>query len=123
MLQECFRFNGCRWADRRASWNDAVAFCKRLWEVAQEHAAGRTYRLPTEAEWEYACRAGGTTKYSFGDLDSELASYAWYDKNSRSLHTHPVGQKQPNAWGVVRHAGQPIKIKLACQELCMVSPE
>ncbi|MCY2991291.1 MAG: SUMF1/EgtB/PvdO family nonheme iron enzyme [Planctomycetota bacterium] len=81
------------------SWDDAVAFCKRLSEVAEERAAGRTYRLPTEAEWEYACRAGSTSKYSFGDSEAELGTYAWYNKNSIKA-THPVGAKQANAWGL-----------------------
>ena len=80
------------------SWEDAVEFCRRLSELPAEKAAGNVYRLPTEAEWEYACRAGTTTKYSFGDDESELGEYAWYGVNSDN--THPVGRKQPNAWGL-----------------------
>ncbi|MCY2989228.1 MAG: formylglycine-generating enzyme family protein, partial [Planctomycetota bacterium] len=81
------------------SWDDAAAFCKRLSEVPAERAAGRAYRLPTEAEWEYACRAGSTSKFSFGDSETELGKHAWYDKNSGSK-THPVGEKQANVWGL-----------------------
>ncbi|MCF7708294.1 MAG: SUMF1/EgtB/PvdO family nonheme iron enzyme [Verrucomicrobia bacterium] len=86
------------------SWNDAVAFCNEL--TARERAAGRlpagyVYRLPTEAEWEYACRAGTTTRYYFGDDMSgeEIDDHAWYDDNSQQS-THPVGMKEPNAWGL-----------------------
>jgi len=76
------------------SWNDAVEFCKRL--SAKE---GKRYRLPTEADWEYACRAGTTTPWCFGDDPASLGEYAWYVGNS-DRKTHPVGQKKPNAWGL-----------------------
>ena len=81
------------------SWGDAVEFCQKLSALPEERKVGRVYRLPTEAEWEYACRAGTTTKYSFGDDESLLGDYGWSLKNS-SEQTHPVGQKKPNAWGL-----------------------
>jgi len=81
------------------SWEDAVEFCGKLSALPAEKAAGNVYRLPTEAEWEYACRAGTTTNYSFGDDDSDLGEYGWYSENSERI-THPVGRKLPNAWGL-----------------------
>ena len=83
----------------RVSWDDAIQFCRNLSALPEERKAGRVYRLPTEAEWEYACRAGTTTKYSFGDDEMLLGEYGWFDKNSGS-ETHPVGQKKPNDWGL-----------------------
>jgi formylglycine-generating enzyme required for sulfatase activity len=88
----------------QVEWDDAVAFCAALTE--RERAAGRipagtAYRLPTEAEWEYACRAGSDTRFWFGDDAGyeQLADFGWYNSNS-NMRTQPVGQKQPNAWGL-----------------------
>ena len=77
------------------SWNDAQEFIKRL-NAREGH--GR-YRLPTEAEWEYAARAGTTTAYSFGDDVGQLGKYAWHGEDFSSGGTHPIGQKEPNTWG------------------------
>ena len=76
------------------TWEKAVAFCE--WLSRKE---GRPYRLPTEAEWEYACRAGSTTAFFFGNDTQSLSEYAWFDVNGDS-QTHPVGSKKPNAWGL-----------------------
>jgi len=79
----------------RVSWEDAQAFIGRL-NTREGHTQ---YRLPTEAEWEYAARAGSTTAYCFGDDSRRLGEYAWYDENAGG-QTHPVGALQPNAWGL-----------------------
>ena len=89
------------------SWDDAVAFCKALSELAEEKKAGRVYRLPTEAEWEYACRAGTKTRYSFGDVLSvkDANCGGAFTTNDKPLggapleRPAPVGSYKPNEWG------------------------
>jgi formylglycine-generating enzyme required for sulfatase activity len=86
------------------SWNDAMEFCRKLTE--QERQAGRLpndweYTLPTEAQWERACRARTETRFSFGDDESKLGDYAWFGKNaSPGEYAHRVGQKKANPWGL-----------------------
>lgn len=88
-----------RRAVEMVSWDDAAQFCQKLSLLPQERTSRRMYRLPTEAEWEYAARAGSTTKWSFGDDPAALGDHAWFKSNSDEM-THPVGQKKPNAWGL-----------------------
>lgn len=88
------------------SWNDAVEFCRRLTERERKTDTidqDAEYRLPTEAEWEYACRAGSLTRYSFGNDETQLGNFAWFDGNSKAVgepYPHRVGLKKPNAWGL-----------------------
>jgi formylglycine-generating enzyme required for sulfatase activity len=90
------------------SWDDAVEFCRKLSEMPEEKAAGRWYRLPSEAQWEYACRAGSTGRFSFSPggnampreyEDNALSDYGWYNGNSGGM-PHAVGGKRPSAWGL-----------------------
>ena len=102
-------FRGASRPVEQVSWNDALRFCKRL-----SHKAGKTVRLPTEAQWEYACRAGSSTRFSFGDDEGSLHLYAnycdasntnafpWQDKDHTDGHnkTAPCGSLLPNTWGL-----------------------
>jgi len=76
------------------SWEDCRQFCDLL--NPKSRSIGGRFQLPTEAEWEYACRAGSTTRYCFGDDESGLSEFAWHNTGQ----THPVGEKKPNAWGL-----------------------
>ena len=79
----------------RVSWEDAQGFIEEL----NRREGANVYRLPTEAEWEYAVRAGTQTAYHFGTAANRLGQYGWYEGNSNN-RTHPVGGKRPNAWGL-----------------------
>ena len=89
---------GSDYAASYVSWDDAVEFCKKL-----SSREGVTYRLPTEAEWEYACRGGTTTVYHFGDDASRLGDYAWFEDNAYDVdekYAHRVSQKKGNPYGL-----------------------
>jgi formylglycine-generating enzyme required for sulfatase activity len=75
-------------------WCDANEFCRKL-----SRLTGRDFDLPTEAEWEFACRAGSSTTFYFGDAEQDLRDYAWYAANSQQ-RTHDVGTRKPNRWGL-----------------------
>jgi formylglycine-generating enzyme required for sulfatase activity len=93
-----FTIEGLDVAASYVSWDDAVEFCEKLsWNE------GKRCRLPTEAEWEWACRAGTATRYSFGDDQSQLGDHAWFDGNAGSElkgYAHRVSQKKPNGFGL-----------------------
>ena len=80
------------------SWEDAVKYCRKL-----SASEGKQYRLPTEAEWEYACRGGQSTAYSFGNRPSLLGNYGWFSENAYDIgekYAHEVGTKNPNPFGL-----------------------
>ena len=87
-------FKGVKNPVETVSWDNAQAFCKKL-----SAKTGKTVQLTTEAQWEYACRAGTTTRFCSGDADGDLDGVGWYESNSGNT-THPVGGKKPNAWGL-----------------------
>ena len=86
------------------NWGDATEFCKKLTAIERKSGtlkANEKYRLPTEAEWEYACRAGTKTAFSFGNDESNLGEYAWFIASLvREPYAHKVGLKKPNPWGL-----------------------
>jgi formylglycine-generating enzyme required for sulfatase activity len=102
-----FQGNGKRPVEQ-VSWNDAIEFCRKLSELSGEKMAKRRYDLPTEAQWEHACRAGNMGRFSFssarGEIlketeEKELAEYGWFGENAGGL-THAVGSKRASVWGL-----------------------
>jgi formylglycine-generating enzyme required for sulfatase activity len=96
------KWKGPRNSVEMVSWDEANQFCEKL--TAELHdrkllAKDQVIRLPSEAEWEYCCRAGTTTQYSFGDKVDDLGAHAWFKGNSKG-EDPPVGRKKPNAWGL-----------------------
>ena len=90
-------FKGPKNPVEQVSWDDCQEFLAK--RNAKSAAGVGKFQLPSEAQWEYACRAGSTTRFCFGDDESKLGEYAWYGANSGNT-THPVGEKKPNAWGL-----------------------
>ncbi|MFM7149779.1 MAG: formylglycine-generating enzyme family protein, partial [Gemmataceae bacterium] len=96
------RWRGPRNSAEMLSWNEAKTFCERATRMLRERKlldADQVIRLPSESEWEYACRAGSTTDYCFGDSARDLGAFAWFIGNSKG-EDPPVGRKKPNSWGL-----------------------
>ena len=90
------KFRGENQPVEQVSWDDVQQFVRKLNQAEGEPR----YRLPTEAEWEYACRAGTTSRWSFGDDERQLGDYAWYSGNNSPNRTKEVGKKRPHPWGL-----------------------
>jgi len=110
MRKDPSHFKGSKRPVEQISWADAALYCNRRssaegFQPCYNEETGACdfnangYRLPTEAEWEYACRANSTEAYCFGDNPKTLNLFAWYDENANGK-TQPVGRKRPNAWGI-----------------------
>ena len=91
------KFKGTFRPVEKVSWNDTQNFIEKL----NDNEKNDIYRLPTEAEWEYAARAGTNTIYTFGDNNKDISQYAWFGNEGYGGDSHEVGQKKPNSWGLV----------------------
>jgi formylglycine-generating enzyme required for sulfatase activity len=126
--EELQAFNTDDFPVEQVSWHEAQEFCKRLSALSKERKAGRVYRLPTEAEWEYACRAGTTTPFYTGEtLTTDQANFTTFDfdltqpggvRGFRLERTATVGSYPPNPWGLYDMQGN---VKEWCQDSWMVN--
>ena len=107
------RFKGANQPVAEVSWQETMDFCQRL--DISHISEGYLFSLPTEAQWEYACRAGTTYKYQLGDTLEDLSRVAWHSDNISNLSTQDVGQKAPNNWGLYDMLGN-------VMEWCFDSP-
>jgi formylglycine-generating enzyme required for sulfatase activity len=103
LMKNDSKFGGPLRPAGRVAWSEATEFCRSLNRKSSEKTAGYRYRLPTEAEWEFACRAGSDTEFSFGDI-GQITDNVWFRSNSEGT-TQIVGTKKPNSWGLFEMHG------------------
>jgi len=97
------------WPVTSVNWHEASKFCEKLNQMFRDKLPdGYRFRLPTEAQWEYACRSGTQSRYYSGNSLSDLDRVAWHKENSGN-HPHPVGEKEPNAWGFYDMLGNAVE--------------
>ncbi len=108
-------FKGSNKPVEEISWDDALDFCHRLDTTQLSIPTGYVFSLPTEAQWEFACRGGTTFRYQISDAPEDLSRVAWHKENSPDEETQDVGQKEPNRWGLYDMLGN-------VREWCFDSP-